>query len=367
VAQKRDYYDVLGVGRGASEADVKKAYRRLAMQNHPDRNPGDKTAEDRFKEASEAYQILSDAERRAQYDRFGHAAFDQGAGGFDFRSAGFEDIFSDIFGDFFGAGRGRSRARRGEDLRYDLDIDFEEAAFGTEKVVSIPRDTACETCGGKGTRGGEARTACSACQGSGQVRYQQGFFSIAKTCGQCGGQGTIVKDPCRKCRGTGATTRAQSLNVKIPAGVDAGSRLKLRGEAAGGLNGGPPGDLYVVINVRDHPLFTRSGNDIVCEMPVSFPQVALGDEIQVPTLKGTVKMKIPAGTQSGSIFRLRGKGVPDIRGYGRGDQLVRVNVETPRKLTQKQRQVLQEFARATGKEVHPLSKSFLDKVKEMFE
>jgi molecular chaperone DnaJ len=226
---------------------------------------------------------------------------------------------------------------------------------------------ACETCGGKGTRGGEARTACSACQGSGQVRYQQGFFSIAKTCGQCGGQGTIVKDPCRKCRGTGATTRAQSLNVKIPAGVDAGSRLKLRGEGAGGLNGGPPGDLYVVINVRDHPLFTRSGNDIVCEMPVSFPQVALGDEIQVPTLKGTVKMKIPAGTQSGSIFRLRGKGVPDIRGYGRGDQLVRVNVETPRKLTQKQRQVLQEFARATGKEVHPLSKSFLDKVKEMFE
>lgn len=369
MAQKRDYYEVLGVGRTASEADVKKAYRRLAMQNHPDRNPGDKTAEERFKEASEAYQILSDPERRAQYDRFGHAAFDQGAGpgGFDFRGAGFEDIFSDIFGDFFGSGRGRSRARRGEDLRYDLDIDFEEAAFGTEKVVSIPRETACGTCAGQGTRGGEPRTTCNACQGSGQVRYQQGFFSIAKTCGQCSGRGTVVKNACGECRGSGTTTKAQSLNVKIPAGVDEGSRLKLRGEGAAGLNGGPAGDLYVVINVREHPLFARNGNDIVCEVPVSFPQVALGDEIEVPTLKGTVKMKIAAGTQSGSIFRLRGKGVPDIRGYGRGDQLVRVNVETPRKLTQKQRQVLQEFARATGKEVHPLSRSFLDKVKEMFE
>jgi len=370
VAHKRDYYEVLGASRNASAEDLKKAYRKLAMKVHPDRNPGDKAAEERFKEASEAYQVLGDPERRAQYDRFGHAAFEQSAGfgGFDFSGAGFEDVFSDIFGDFFGTGRGRgrSRARRGEDLRYDLEISFEEGVFGTEKVISVPRLATCEACDGKGTKGGAGRVTCSACEGSGQLRFQQGFFTIAKTCGQCAGQGTIIKDPCRSCGGSGVAQKTQALHIKIPAGVDSGSRLKLRGEGESGRNGGPQGDLYVVIDVQPHALFTRRDNDIVCEVPISFPQAALGAEIDVPTIEGKVKMKVSPGTQSGSIFRLRGKGVPNLRGAGRGDELVRVVVETPRKLTSKQRELLEEFARSSGEEVNPLSKGFLDKVKEMF-
>jgi molecular chaperone DnaJ len=370
VARKRDYYDILGVSRNASEEELKKAYRKLAMKHHPDRNPEDKAAEERFKEASEAYQVLSDPDRRAQYDRFGHAAFEQGAGfgGFDFSASGFEDVFSDIFGDFFGGsrGRGRSRTRRGEDLRYDLTVNFEQAIFGTEQVISVPRLGACEACDGKGTKSGTARTSCPACRGSGQLRYQQGFFTIAKTCGQCGGQGTIIKDPCRSCGGSGAVQQTQSLNIKIPAGVDSGSRLKLRGEGEAGHHGGPPGDLYVVIDVRPHPLFTRHGNDIICEVPISFPHAALGAEIDVPTLEGKTKIKISAGTQSGSVQRLKGKGAPDLRGGGRGDQLVRLLVETPRKLTSRQRELLEEFARLGGEEVNPLSKGFFDKVKEMF-
>lgn len=369
MAHKRDYYEVLGVSRSASEEDIKKAYRKLAMKYHPDRNPGDKLAEERFKEASEAYQALSDPERRAQYDRFGHAAFEQGGGfgGFDFASAGFEDIFSDIFGDFLGGGRGRSRtrARRGEDLRYDLTIKFEEAIFGTEKVINVPRLAACEACNGKGTKDGVPRATCSACRGTGQVRYQQGFFTIAKTCGQCNGQGSVIKDPCRACGGNGVTQKTQALNIKIPAGVDNGSRLKLRGEGEPGHNGGPPGDLYVVIDVREHPLFSRHQNDIVCEIPISFPQAALGAEIDAPTLEGKTKLKIAPGTQSGSILRLRGKGAPSLRGSGRGDQLVRIIVETPRKLTSRQRELLEEFAHSSGEEVNPMSKGFFDKVKEM--
>lgn len=369
MAHKRDYYEVLGVNRSASEEDIKKAYRKLAMKYHPDRNPGDKLAEERFKEASEAYQALSDAERRAQYDRFGHAAFEQtgGFGGFDFASAGFEDIFSDIFGDFLGAGRGRSRtrARRGDDLRYDLTVSFEEAVFGTEKVISVPRLAACEACNGKGTKDGVPRATCPACRGTGQVRYQQGFFTIAKTCGQCNGQGSVIKDPCRVCAGTGVTQKTQSLNIKIPAGVDTGSRLKLRGEGEPGRNGGPPGDLYVITEVREHPLFSRHENDIICEIPISFSQAALGAEIDAPTLEGKMKLKIPAGTQSGHVFRLKGKGVHNLRGSGRGDELVRIIVETPRKLTTRQRELLEEFARSSGEEVNPMSKGFFDKVKEM--
>lgn len=369
MAAKRDYYEILGVERGASAEEIKKAYRKVALKHHPDRNPGDKAAEEWFKEASEAYQILSDPERRAQYDRFGHAAFEQGGGfgGFDFSAAGFEDIFGDIFGDFFGGPRrGRSRARRGDDLRYDLEITFEEAVFGAEKTLRVPRLSACEDCKGSGSRDGAPRETCTACRGSGQLRFQQGLFSIAKTCGQCQGQGSVLRDPCRTCGGAGAVRKRQSLSVRIPAGVDTGSRLKLRGEGEGGANSGPPGDLYVVVHVREHPLFKRDGTDIVCDVPIGFTQAALGAEIEVPTPHGKVKMKVPAGTQSGDVFRLKGKGVPDLRGYGHGDALVRVLLETPRKLTAKQRELLEEFARLSGEEVHPISKGFFDKVKEMF-
>jgi len=369
VAGKRDYYEVLGVDRTASADDIKKAYRKVALKHHPDRNPGDQAAEGKFKEVSEAYQVLCDAEKRAQYDRFGHAAFEQagGLGGFDFNAAGFEEMFGDIFGDFFGGGRrGRSRMRRGDDLRYDLEVTFEEAVFGAEKTIRVPRLSACGDCQGSGSRNNAPRETCKTCRGSGQLRFQQGVFSIAKTCGQCQGQGTVLKDPCRTCSGGGAVRTQQALSVRIPAGVDTGSRLKLRGEGEGGFNGGPSGDLYVVLHVREHALFSREGNDVLCEVPIGFTQAALGAEIDVPTPHGKMKVKIPAGTQSGNVFRLKGKGVPDVRGYGQGDALVRVSVETPRKLTAKQRELLEEFARLSGEEVHPIAKGFFDKVKEMF-
>lgn len=364
MATKRDYYEVLGVDREAGGEEIKKAFRKLALAHHPDRNPGDKAAEARFREASEAYQVLSDPERRAQYDRFGHAAFEQG-GASGFSGAGFEDIFGDIFGDFFGTGR-RTRNHRGEDLRYDLEIDFDEAISGTEKTVQVPRLVPCSACDGQGTRDGAPRETCGTCRGSGQLRYQQGLFSIAKTCGQCQGHGTIMRDPCRTCGGAAVVQSQQTLNVRIPAGVDTGSRLKLRGEGETGRNSGPAGDLYVVLHVREHPLFQRQGNDILCEIPIGFPSATLGTEIDVPTPFGKVKMKVPPGTQSGRVFRLKGKGVPDVRGYGRGDTLVRVEIETPKKLSARQRALLEEFASISGEEMHPLSKGFLDKVKELF-
>lgn len=367
-----DYYELLGVSRSASEDDLKRAYRKAALKYHPDRNPGDKAAEEKFKELSEAYQVLSDSEKRAQYDRYGHAAFEQGgmgSGGFEF-NGNFEDIFGDIFGDFFGSGSrgGHSRARRGEDLSYSLTISFEEAAFGTEKTISIPRASACQTCQGSGAKPGSRPARCSNCHGTGQVRFQQGFFTIARTCHQCGGQGSLVTDPCPSCRGTGSARKTSTLQVTIPAGVDTGSRLKLRGEGEQGPGASVPGDLYVMIQVRPHPLFERSNNEVVCEVPISFPQAALGADIEVPTLEGKLKMKIPAGTQSGKLFRLRSKGIVDLRGRGRGDQLVRVTVETPHKLTSRQRELLKEFD-GLGTEDgdgHPLCRGFFDKVKELF-
>jgi len=373
-ATKRDYYEVLGVARGASEEDLKKAYRRLAIQLHPDRNPGNKQAEERFKEVNEAYQVLSDPERRSQYDRFGHSAFQgpQGQGpfgGFDF-SQGFEEVFSDIFGDFFGTGRGRarSRSRRGDDLRYDLEVEFEEAARGTEKVVRFQRLTLCESCNGSRARGGSTGARqCPNCRGSGQVRTQQGFFSISTTCSQCRGEGSIISDPCPKCQGQGRLRKQESLSVRIPPGVDNGSRLKLRGEGEAGYGGGTPGDLYVIIHVKEHSLFVRQENHIVIEVPISFPQAALGCDIEVPTLEGKVNLKVPSGTQSGKVLRLKGKGIVDLHGYGRGDQLIRVVVETPRSLTARQHELLEEFAKLDGKAVnHPLSKGFVDQIKKMF-
>ena len=368
---KADYYELLGVSRTANEEELKKAYRKAAMRYHPDRNPGDKAAEERFKELSEAYQVLSDPEKRTQYDRFGHAAFDQTrggfSGGFDF-SGNFEDIFSDLFGDIFGGGQGggRRRARRGEDLSYSLDISFEEAAFGAEKTISIPRSVTCDTCQGKRTKPGTTSKTCTTCRGSGQVRFQQGFFTVARTCHQCGGQGSVITDPCDTCRGTGVGRKTANLQVKIPAGVDSGARLKLRGEGEAGPMGGAPGDLYILLQVREHPLFKRQDNTVICDIPISFPQAALGTEIEVPTLEGKIKLKVPAGTQSGNVFRLRGKGIVNLNNGGRGDQLVRVAVETPRKLTARQRELLEEFARLDGADVHPMSKGFFEKVKELF-
>ena len=363
---KGDYYQLLGVNRSASEEEVKKAYRKLALKYHPDRNPGDKQAEEKFKEVSEAYQVLTDPEKRAQYNQFGHAAFGDGGlrGGFDFTS-GFEDIFGDIFGEFLGAGTARRHTRtRGEDLRYNMEVSFEDAVFGTEKRIKIPRQGPCDTCHGSGSKPGSSPRACPTCRGRGQVAFQQGFFHVSRTCNQCRGQGTIISDPCSSCNGAGQVRKFHTLSVKIPPGVDTGSRLKLRREGGSGTLGGPPGDLYVVIHVEPHPLFIRDGLDIICEVPINFVQAALGADIDVPTLEGKVKMKIPPGTQSGRAFRLKGKGVRDVHGYRRGDQHARVVLETPTRLTLRQKELLKEFAALGGEE--PLAKGFFDKVKQIF-
>jgi molecular chaperone DnaJ len=359
----KDYYEILGVARDASESDLKKAFRQLALKYHPDRNPEDKESEEKFKEINEAYSCLSDPEKRVNYDRFGTA---EGIGaGFGAYTTGFGDIFEDLFGDFFGTftGQRRSRPSKGTDLRYDLDITLMEAAFGTEKVIEVPKWENCAECYGTGSAPGKGPVRCSNCRGTGHVRFQQGFFSISKTCGNCNGTGKIIMDPCKACKGQGRIKRSKTINVKIPAGVDTGSRLRISAEGDPGIYGGPPGDLFVILHVEDHPLFRREGNEIFCEMPISFPQAALGAEIEVPTLDGTAKIKIPAGTSSGRIFHIKGKGLTRVGGHLRGDQIVRVYVDVPKKLTPRQKELLEEFA---GTDVDEVAKSFKEKIKGLF-
>lgn len=365
--QKRDYYEVLGVGRDADEQTLKTAYRRLAHKYHPDKNPGSKEAEDLFKEASEAYSVLSDADKRARYDRFGH----QNGPGFDdfgfAAGATINDIFGDIFGEVFGGGARRQRGRsRGSDLRYHLEIGFEEAAFGTSARITIPRSRPCEPCKGSGAKAGTSPRTCPTCGGAGEIRLTQGFFSIARTCHHCGGTGRVIVEKCPSCGGAGATRDEATVEVKIPAGVDTGTRLKLAGEGEPApAGGGVPGDLYVVLQVREHPIFRREETEILCEMPISFSQAALGAQIDVPTLDGPVKLKIPAGTQTGKVFRLKGKGIPSLQGGGRGDEHVRVNVETPTHLTKEQRELLARFAELSGEETNPQARSFWEKVGDL--
>jgi molecular chaperone DnaJ len=366
MATKRDYYEVLLVEKTADGATLKTAFRKLALQYHPDRNP-EPGAEEKFKEASEAYEVLSDPEKRARYDRLGHGGFEGFGGSGGFGNVNINDIFGEIFGDIFGGGRGRGRSARGRgsDLRYNLEITFEEAAFGTEVSVKIPRPKKCDQCDGTGSKSKQSRQ-CPTCGGAGEVRFTQGFFAVARTCSQCNGTGAVVADPCKGCRGTGRIDSESSLQVKIPGGVDTGTRVRLAGEGEAGEHGGPNGDLYVVVHVKEHPIFVREEYEVLCEVPISFAQATLGAQIDVPTLDGKVKMKIPEGTQSGKVFRLKGKGVPHLHGSGRGDQHVRVSVETPTNLSPKQRELLQQFADAGGELVNPQTKSFFDQVRKLF-
>jgi molecular chaperone DnaJ len=372
MAATRDYYEILSVSRDASESDIKTAYRKLAHKYHPDKNPGDKKAEELFKEASEAYAILSDAQKRAQYDRFGHAGV--GNMGEDFSSnVNIQDIFGDIFGDFFGGGGGggrkRSQAQRGSDLKYNLPLKFEEAAFGVEKEITIERSEACETCDGSGAKPGSSKTTCTMCKGQGEVRMQKGFFAISQTCPQCQGQGSKITDPCVTCRGRGRQKASRKILVRVPAGIDTNVSLRYVGEGEGGLKGGPRGDLYVVIQVAAHPLFARDGADVLLDLPISFAQAALGDKVDVPTLDGKVSMSIPAGTQPGTVFRMKEKGIVRLNSGStkkRGDQLVTVKLEVPKKLSAKQKELLKEFMDISADENHPEHKGFFEKMREIF-
>ena len=370
---KRDYYDVLGVQKGAGDEDLKKAYRRLAMKYHPDRNPGDTVAEEHFKEAKEAYEVLSDSRKRAAYDQFGHAGVDASAQtGPGFGGGGsFSDIFGDVFGDIFGAARGGpNQAYRGADLRYNLELSLEEAVFGTTAKIRIPTHVNCHHCNGSGAKPGTRPSTCSTCNGIGQVRMQQGFFSIQQTCPRCRGRGSVITDPCNHCRGSGLVEEQKTLSVKVPAGVDNGDRIRLSGEGEHGENGGPAGDLYVQIQVKPHPIFTRDESNLYCEVPISFATAALGGELTVPTLDGQVNLKIPVETQTGKLFRLRSKGVKPVRGGSTGDLICRVKVETPVHLTKHQKELLRQFAESmeeSDKAHTPQHSSWLDGVKKFFE
>lgn len=366
---KRDYYEVLEVTRSSSTDEIKKAYRKKAIKYHPDKNPDDKDAEEKFKEATEAYSVLSDADNRAKYDQFGHAAFAQGPGmgGFgDF--TGFEDIFGDIFSSFFGgaAGGRRARGRGGRDLRYDLEITFEEAAFGGEKEIAIGRKVSCDTCNGSGAAAGTQAESCAQCAGSGQIRMQQGFFTISRGCHVCSGTGRVIKTPCSSCRGSGQRSVESKLKVKIPAGIDNGQRLKLRGEGEAGSGGGPNGDLYVQVSIQDHPIFQRQESEIVCEVPISYAQAVLGAEIDVPTLEGTAKVKVPSGTPSGKIFRLKNKGIQILGTTRRGDQHVRVHINVPKKISDDERKIIEKLREFDDKHTADEGKGFFDKVKDIF-
>jgi len=365
---KRDYYEVLGVDSSASDQEVKKAFRRIAMKYHPDRNPDDQKADEKFKEAQEAYEILGDADKKAAYDRFGHAGLDQNGGGQG--GAGFSDVFGDVFGDIFGGGgRGRSGPARGSDLRYDLQLDLEDAVKGKTVQIDVPTMVSCEVCDGSGARKGSAPVTCDTCGGSGQVRMSQGFFSVQQTCPKCGGRGKMISDPCGSCHGQGVKEERKTLSVKIPPGVDTGDRIRLSGKGEAGPHGGPTGDLYVQMHVRKHDIFVRDGSNLHCEVPISFAQSALGGELEVPTLSGKVKLKIPSETQSGKLFRLRGKGVAPVRGGAQGDLLCRVVVETPVNLSAEQRELLESFDNSlAGKSKHsPRSNHWFDGVKKFFD
>ena len=371
---KRDYYEILGTEREASEEEIKKAYRKLAVKYHPDKNPGDKTAEERFKELGEAYEVLSDPQKRAAYDQYGHAAFDRRAGGF--ARGGFHDPFEvfrevfgggGIFGDLFGGGgQDPTQPQRGDDLRYDMEISFEEAAQGCEREVPVTKQERCDTCGGSGAEPGSRIKTCPTCGGRGQVITSRGIFSIAQTCPHCQGAGRVIEKPCKTCRGSGRRERTSKIKLRIPAGVDTGSRLRSAGNGEAGFRDGPPGDLYVVIHVRPHEIFQRDGDDLLCEVPISFVQAALGAEIEVLTLDGKASIKVPSGTQPGTMFRLKGKGVKNIQGYGHGDLHVRMNVEVPTHLNAAQKAKLEEFAELCSGKESPLSQSFFEKAKNLF-
>ncbi|MGP8259092.1 MAG: molecular chaperone DnaJ [Acidobacteriaceae bacterium] len=371
---KADFYEVLQVSRDASDQELKTSYRKLAMQYHPDRNPNNPEAEEKFRACSEAYQVLSDPEKRAAYDRYGHAAFQGGGpGGNPFAGAGFQgdlgDIFGDLFGEMFnmgGGGRRATRVQRGRDLSYELTLEFEQAVFGVEKEISVRRLEACEECHGTGSAKGKAPATCTQCGGRGQVRFQQGFFSVAKTCGRCNGTGTTISDPCTACRGEGLQAKTHEILVKVPAGVEQDTRIRYQGEGEAGRFGGPAGDLYVVLSVKEHKFFEREGDDLHCVLPISFPQAALGTELQIETLEGPATIKIPEGTQSGREFKLRGKGVPHLNSHGKGDLIVEVRVATPSKLNKEQRELLRQLSETMTVENTPTNRGLFEKMKEIF-